>query len=183
MISNTNITNRVIFQRRGRHVEFYTAAYLPIDADLVQVIKLIFNRQRAREPNNLMDCGSLKGPLPRLSGFLKIKKEKAKASNEHISLSRTWKERWCLLVVDNHRIILQYFRHRGAPAKQIFIDVTQYPVPLSDFTSHDRCCFRVTSIQSEQILLVATSELQMRSWMSCLRSGMDDATRTEEDKK
>ena len=122
------------------------------------------------------------GPVARLSGFLKIKKEKA--NNKSISFTRTWKERWCLLVVvDNRRIILQYFRHRGAPAKQIFIDVTQYPVPLSDFTSHDRCCFRVTSIQSEQILLVATSELQMRSWMSCLRSCMDDAARTEEGDK
>ena len=122
------------------------------------------------------------GPVARLSGFLKIKKEKA--NNKSISFTRTWKERWCLLVVvDNRRIILQYFRHRGAPAKQIFIDVTQYPVPLSDFTSHDRCCFRVTSIQSEHILLVATSELQMRSWMSCLRSCMDDAARTEEGDK
>ena len=122
------------------------------------------------------------GPVARLSGFLKIKKEKA--NNKSISFTRTWKERWCLLVVvDNRRIILQYFRHCGAPAKQIFIDVTQYPVPLSDFTSHDRCCFRVTSIQSEHILLVATSELQMRSWMSCLRSCMDDAARTEEGDK
>ena len=133
----------------------------------------------AGEQNKLMDYGSLKGPLPRLSGFLKIKKERA--NNKSISFVRTWKERWCLLVVDNRRIILQYFRHRGAPAKEIFIDVTQYPVSLSDFTTHDRCCFRVTSIQSEHILLVATSELQMRSWMSCLRSCIDDVTRTKED--
>ena len=132
---------------------------------------------------NLMDCGSFEGPLPRLSGFLKMKKEKAKANNKSLSFARTWKERWCLLVIDNRRIILQYFRHRGAPAKKIYVDVTQYPVPLSDFTSNDRFCFRVTSIQSEQILLVATSELQMRSWMSCLRSCMDDAARTEEGDK
>ena len=119
------------------------------------------------------------GPVARLSGFLKMKKERA--NNKSISFARTWKERWCLLLVDNYRIVLQYFRHRGAPAKKIFIDVTQYPVTLSDFTSHDRFCFRVTSIQSEHILLVATSELQMRSWMSCLRSCIDDVTRTKED--
>ena len=102
-----------------------------------------------------MDCGSIEGPLPRLSGFLKIKKEKVKVGNhKSSSFARTWKERWFLLVVDHLRIILQCFRHRGAPAKQIFIDVTQYPVPLFDFTSNDRFCFRVMSIQSEHILLI-----------------------------
>ena len=110
-------------------------------------------------------------PLPRLSGFLKMKKLCPSPL-----FATTWKERLFLLVFDRPQIILRYFRDRDAPAKQIWVQSMQLPIRSPAINSCDRYCFQITSSQSEQILLAFETELQMGLWISCISSCMAESS-------
>ena len=115
-------------------------------------------------------------PLPRLSGFLKMRKLCPSPL-----FATTWKERWFSLVFDRSRIILRYFRDRDAPAKQIWVQSMQLPIRSPAINSCDRYCFQITSSQSEQILLAFETELQMRLWISCISSCMAESSSMDDD--
>ena len=115
-------------------------------------------------------------PLPRLSGFLKMKKLCPSPL-----FATTWKERWFLLVFDRPQIILRYFRDRDAPAKLICVQSMQLPIRSPALNSCDRYCFQITSSQSEQILLAFETELQMGLWISCISSCMAESSSMDDD--
>ena len=115
-------------------------------------------------------------PLPRLSGFLKMRKLCPSPL-----FATTWKERWFSLVFDRSRIILRYFRDRDAPAKQIWVQSMQLPIRSPALNSCDRYCFQITSSQSEQILLAFETELQMGLWISCISSCMAESSSMDDD--
>ena len=107
---------------------------------------------------------------PRLSGFLKLK------TSTTFSLIRAWKERWLVMTQDNDQKRIHIYRKRRECYPTKFFRVCpQHCVAVEHSLSGPGLfCFSFAIVEGGRIILAATSEFQMWSWISCIQSSLVD---------
>ncbi len=99
---------------------------------------------------------------PRITGFLRMKNPRSRSFFPGFN----WKERFFFLVDDGESISLFYIREPNGSMTKVNVDMTKPAISIP--CKSERFCFHITDDRSERITLAATSELQMRLWISCL---------------
>ena len=115
---------------------------------------------------------------PLLSGFFRLK------SSNAFSSIRAWKERWLVMTKDDTANFMIYIHRKRCgkdySAKQ-FKTLLVYPqhcVVENARNGSGSFCFSFSTAEGRRVILAATSEFQMWSWISNIRSISDESLTT-----
>jgi hypothetical protein len=103
---------------------------------------------------------------PRMSGFFKMK------ISTTFSPIRAWKERWLVMTQDEDKKIILVFRNRKEYDENLterFLVHPQHCVVERQLKASRKFCFSFSTVDGRRIILSATSEFQMWSWISCIQ--------------